>query len=540
MKRKLNIVLALLLLFSLSYIFWESQGAKVLAYSENLYTKIKIFTSILETIQRAYIEERDPEELIENAIKGMTSDLDPHTSYLSAEDFKEWNQNFEGYSGIGVSFDIIRKKITVMSVMESGPASKVGLLQGDKIVEINGEPVIGIKRDEVSKKLMGPVGTPVRIKVERSVWSKPKEFEISRQRIIINSISQVQMLKPGIGYIKIERFTATTSNELEKALNLLESKAMHQLILDLRGNSGGYLNAAIEVADKFIPGGKKIVYTKGRLSSSFQEYYATSEPTHPLIPLIVLIDHGSASASEIVAGAIQDLDRGLIVGKTSFGKGLVQSQYRFHDGSALLITTAKYYTPSGRPIQRNYYDKSKEDYYREAYDDKLRKIENNLKQKSAYKTVSGRIVYGNGGITPDVWIENEENILSENLRKLLFSEQRHFYAFAQDYVKNNPHIKSEMNNFIYRFVVTDKMYNDFIGYVKEIDLTFSDMDFTKDKDNIKFLIKRELAYVLWGPEARFSVNILRDRQLNEAIKYFANANDLLTTAGLLDLTKRNN
>lgn len=540
MKRKLILVLALLLVFSLSYIFWESSGANLLAYSENLYSKIKIFTSILETIQRAYIEEREPEELIENAIKGMISDLDPHTSYLSAEDFKEWNQNFEGYSGIGISFDIIRKKITVMSVIETGPAAKVGLQQGDKIVEIDGVPVIGIKRDDVPKRLMGPAGTSVKIKVRRDGWLKPKEFELVRQRIVIKSVPQAQIIRPGVGYIKIERFAATTSKELEQALNLLESKGMNKLILDLRGNSGGYLNAAIEVADKFIPGGKKIVYTKGRLSSSYQEYYATSEPTHPLIPLIILIDHGSASASEIVAGAIQDLDRGLVVGKTSFGKGLVQSQYRFHDGSALLITTAKYYTPSGRPIQRDYYAKSKEDYYREAYDDDVRNIEYNKKDKPAYKTLSGRIVYGDGGITPDIWIESQENILSENLRQLLFSEQRQFYTFAENYIKTNPYIKSDMKNFIYDFVVTDKMYADFVNYVKKTDFELSKIDFTRDKDDIKFLIKRELAYILWGHQARFKVNLLRDKQLNEAIKYFSKANELLTMAGLLEVTKRNN
>ncbi|MFQ5823115.1 MAG: S41 family peptidase [bacterium] len=541
MKKILNTTLALLLIYLFGYLIWESKGDKLLAYSENLYSKIKIFTSILETIQRVYIEEKEPDELVEDAIKGMISELDPHTSYLSAEDFKEWNQNFEGYSGIGLSFDIIRKKITVMSVIESGPAAKVGIHQGDKIVEIEGQSVIGIKRDEASKKLMGAVGSSVKINVQRDGWTKPKEFVIIRDRIILHSIPQTLMIQPGIGYIKIERFTATTSTELEQALNLLKSKGMNKLILDLRGNSGGYLNAAIEVTDKFIPGGQKIVYTKGRLSSTYQEYYATSEPTYPLIPLIVLIDHGSASASEIVAGAIQDLDRGLLVGKTSFGKGLVQSQYRFHDGSALLITTAKYYTPSGRPIQRDYFAKSKDEYYREAYNDQLRNIENNIKEKPAYQTRSGRLVYGDGGITPDIWIESEENILSENLRKLYFSNHRPFYTFAEDLVKKNPYIKSNMIDFINHFVVTDKMYNDFISAVKKTDLDFHKINFTKDKNNIKFLIKRELAYLLWGREARFRVNILRDTQLQEAMKYFPKANDLLTMAHLIgSINKRKN
>lgn len=539
MKKKHIFAFAFLLVISCVYYFWESKGSHLFAYSENIYTKIKIFTSILETVQRAYLEERSVDELIEDAIKGMLSKLDPHTSYLSAEDFKEWNQNFEGYSGIGIRFEIIRNKITVMSVIDGGPAAKVGILPGDKIIEIEGKSVIGIKRDDASKKLKGPVGSQVRIKVEREGWVEPKEFHIIRKRIILNSIPQALMIQPEIGYIKIEHFTATTSTELDQALNRLESNGMKKLILDLRGNSGGYLNAAVEVADKFIPGGKKIVYTKGRLPSSYQEYYATSEPTHPLFPLIILIDHGSASASEIVAGAIQDLDRGLLVGKTSFGKGLVQSQYRFYDGSALLLTTAKYYTPSGRPIQRDYFNKSKEEYYVEAYDDNLRKTENKFLSKRAFKTLSGRTVYGGVGITPDIWIENKENVMSEVLRQLFFAEQRFFYTFAEDYIKKNPKIKTDMEYFIQNFEVSEKMYYDFINLVKKSNSKLKAKNFSKDQENIKFFIKREIAYVLWGDEARFKVNMIRDKQLQEALKYFPKANDLLAIV-TLDLNNRKN
>ncbi|MFQ5751608.1 MAG: S41 family peptidase [bacterium] len=231
---------------------------------------------------------------------------------------------------------------------------------------------------------------------------------------------------------------------------------------------------------------------------------------------------------------MQDLDRGLVLGKTSFGKGLVQSQYRFHDGSALLITTAKYYTPSGRGIQREYFEKSKDEYYREAYKDELRNIENNKKSKPAFKTLSGRTVYGGGGITPDIWIENDENILSENLRQLFFSEKRYFYSFAEDIFKKSPKIKHNKRFFINNFVVTDKMYQDFIKFVKRSESKFSNIDFTPDKKDIKFLIKRELTYLIWGSDARFKVNLARDKQLKEAVKYFPKANVLLTMAGLLD------
>ncbi len=534
MIKKAAFTLICLLLFSVGYLIWESNPKSLLAYTENLYTKIKLFTSIIETIQRAYIEEKNPDELINYAIKGVVSNLDPHTNYLAADDFKSWNQSFEGYTGIGITFEIIHNKITVISVLEDGPAAKNGIQPGDKIIAVASEPIIGIKKEAFLQKLFGPAGVPVTITVESTRWPGPKAIQLTRERIILESITQTLLIQPGIGYVKIDRFSGKTSRELEEALNNLESKGMKNLILDLRGNSGGYLNAAIEVADKFIPGGNKLLTTKGRLASAYQEYYSTSESTHRLLPLIVLLDHGSASASEIVAGAIQDLDRGLVIGKTSFGKGLVQSQYRFHDGSALLITTAKYYTPSGRAIQRDYFAKTKDEYYREAYNDELRNIENNKIAKPAHKTLSGRTVYGGGGITPDIWIENPENILSENLRQLFFSEKRHFYSFAEDIIRRNLDIKNKLKHFIKVFHVTEQMYQKFIKNVKNGEPKFSKVDFTSDKKDIRFLLKRELAYLIWGNNARFKVNISRDKQLLEAIKYFPKANNLLSMAEILE------
>jgi carboxyl-terminal processing protease len=530
--KKNKIITILLLLVIFGYFFWQSEVKNLFAYSENIYAKIKIFTSILETVQRAYLEERSSDELIEDAINGMLSNLDPHTSYLSAEEFKEWNQNFEGYSGIGIGFDIIRNDITVMSVFENSPALKAGIHPGDKIIEINGESVIGIKRDNASKKLKGAAGSKAILKVKREGRANPLEFHITREKIVYGSITQTLMIDSEIGYIKIERFTSTTPRELEKALNHLESNGMKRLILDLRQNSGGYLNASVEVADKFIPGGKKIVYTKGRLGNSYQEFYATTEPTHPLYPLIVLIDHGSASASEIVAGAIQDLDRGLIIGKTSFGKGLVQSQYRFPDGSALLITTAKYYTPSGRPIQRDYFNKSKEEYYDEAYNDDL-KNHYKASRLTAYKTLSGRVVYSGHGIIPDIQIKTEENVLSESLRQLIFSEERVFFIFAEEYTKKNPRIRTDMNYFVNKFHISEKMYQAFIRLVRRFYQKLMNKNLLAEKDKIKFLIKREMAYILWGKEARFRVNLLRDKELREAIKYFPKAKKLLDKAGVI-------
>lgn len=524
MKKKL--VPFLVIILTLFYYSNDYKVTDLLAKSQSLYSKIKIFTSVLETVQRSYIEKRDSDDLLDDAIKGVLSNLDPHTVYLRPSDFQDWNQTFEGYSGIGITFEVIRNKITVMSVMQFSPAATAGIQPGDKILEINDASVIGLKKEDALKYFLGPTGLTIKIKVASDRWRGPKEFNLTRERIVVESVTQVLMLRPEIGYIKIERFTATTSKELDEALNSLESQGMKKLILDLRGNSGGYLNSAIEVSDKFIPEGNLILKTKGRLASSLQEYYATGHSTRELYPLIVLIDHGSASASEIVAGAIQDLDRGLVAGKTSFGKGLVQSQYRFQDGSALLITTARYYTPSGRPIQRGFFDKTKEEYYREAYNDDSRngKLNSNL----AFKTLTGRTVHGGGGIVPDIWIETEKNRLSQLLRALYFSEKRLFFAFIESFIKKLLRIKKEPERFINDFIVPELVFHKFAVFVKRSDPNFSNYDFEQDKADIKFLLKREMAYMLWGSQARFRVNVERDQQLNEAVNHFEEANALLS------------
>ena len=537
MKTKKIFIILGLLLIPFGYLAQEIKIPILLANSEDFYTKIKIFTSVLETIQRAYIEEKTTDDLLEDALKGVISNLDPHTVYLPANDFRNWNQNFEGYTGIGISFEIINDRITIMSVLRSSPAEEHDIQPGDKILKIDGEYVVGIAKEKALAKLNGAAGLPVNLTISSSRWEKSRDFNLIRERIILESIPNAMMIKPQIGYIKIDRFTSTTSRELEKSLYQLEKKGMSYLILDLRGNSGGYLNSAVEVTDKFIPGGNLIVSTKGRLSSSFQEFYSTSEKTHALYPLIILIDHGSASASEIVAGAIQDLDRGLIVGKTSFGKGLVQSQYRFHDGSALLITTARYYTPSGRPIQRQFYDKSKDEYYREAYDDSLMKSDNFPQPKSEFTTLLGRKVYAEGGITPDIWVENEANILSEPVRRLFYSEKRPFHVYIEDFLKKYPQIKlKDEDSFIDDFTISEHIFRDFTKFVSyyEPDIAIDKLKNDINKKNITFLLKREMAYMIWGKNAQFRVNLLRDHQLNEAIKYLPEAYDLLSMANHLN------
>ncbi len=530
MRFKNIVLLVSILLLSFGYVSQENRIPDALANSQSFYTKIKIFTAILETIQRSYIEQRDADELLEDAIKGITQKLDPHTVYLPPNDFHYWNQNFEGYTGIGIGFEVIGGEPRVMSVMDGSPADEVGILPADKIVKIDGQGTFGLLQDEITNLLNGEAGVPVLLEIRGEGWVNARKVELVRKKILLKSVPNSLMLRPQVGYVHIDRFASSTPTELDDALNQLEKQGMRYLIIDLRGNSGGYLNAAVEVVDRFIAGGKRIVSTKGRLSTSFQDFYSTNEKTRNLYPLIVLIDHGSASASEIVAGAIQDLDRGLIAGKTSFGKGLVQSQYRFHDGSALLITTAKYYTPSGRPIQRNFFDKSKDEYYREAYDDSLWLNEVHANDEPVYKTLLGRPVYAEGGIKPDIWLENKENVFSYEVRELFFSEKRFFYAFAELLAKKEPNIRKSQEDFIRKFVVTDEIYRDFLDFVRREDkaVATSRLSVTRDKRDIKFLLKRTMAYMYWGSGARFRINLTRDYQVLEAIKYLHQANLLLS------------
>ncbi|MFQ5631432.1 MAG: S41 family peptidase, partial [bacterium] len=363
------------LLFSSGFIFiifatmivLKSPFREVIAQENNVQSKLQLFGTLLETLQRNYVEERTTEELLESAINGMLANLDPHTVYLPVDNFKRWNQNFEGYSGIGILFDIIGKYPMITGFVDGSPAAKADLHVGDVILKINNQSTQGLAKDEVIDYISGHSFPKIRLKVFDRTLEKTKTVLLERAHLNLNSIEGAYMISSHTGYIALERFNSTTATELDEALESLLAHGMEFLVLDLRDNGGGYLSAAVEVTDRFLPSGKLMVYTKGRHSRSYQEYYSTRTTKYETLPLIILLNHGTASAAEIVAGALQDWDRALIVGTTSFGKGLVQSQFRFRDGSALLATTARYYTPLGRLIQRDYNNMSKDEYYAGAY-----------------------------------------------------------------------------------------------------------------------------------------------------------------------------
>ena len=508
-------------------------GASTRIYNDarTLYAKLKLFNEIIVKIKNEYVEDIDSQELIDNAIKGVVSNLDPHTTFLNAESFKRWNQNYEGYSGIGVTFDIVENKITVMSVIADGPSEKVGLLAGDRIVAIEGKMAIGMKRDEVPLVLMGPKGTQVVVTIERFGWDENKDFVITRDEVHVASIPFTFMINPSTGYIRILRFSSTTGNELEKALVKLESQGMKQLILDLRYNGGGRLDAAVEVTDKFLPQNRRIVYTKGRVRGSFREFFSTERTTHPINPLLVLINGVSASGSEIVAGAMQDWDRGLILGQTSFGKGLVQRQYPFSDGSALFMTTARYYTPSGRLIQRSYDDKSLEEYYSENNEDHPNDATEIDRSRPSFKTqILGRKVFGGGGITPDVIIQSNQDTVSTVVRNLIYSPHRLFFTFSENYVKNHPELARDADDFIKNFNPSNEVLQQFLKHTRDHETKISIDEFTLNMMDIRYYLKQTIASEIWGDEIEYKVRITRDKQLLKALDHFAEAEKLLARA----------
>jgi len=483
-------------------------------------TAYEIFTEVLQRIREDYVEEISSEALVEHAIEGMLTQLDPHSRYLSTDYFKRFNQNYEGYSGIGIEFDVIDRHITVMAVMKSGPAEKAGIIPGDRITAIEGKNAVGLTRDEAPQHLMGPKGTSVNVTVKRYASPDALQFNLTRSEIHVESVPYAFILKPGLGYIGILRFSSTTGVELEQAIIKLKAEGMRSLILDLRGNGGGYLDAAVDVADCFLPAGRRIVYTQGRGQKSAREFFATGRKYQGEFPVLVMIDRYSASASEIVSGALQDWDRGLIVGETSFGKALVQSQYRFRNGSALMMTTARYYTPAGRLIQRPYEEKTLEQYYAEVLDDSLRQIwltetERPLKKSMLLK----RKIVGGGGIWPDCTLASEPDTLSQLLKCIVRAPGRPIFKFTEAHIKKHPQLKNDFNHFMRHYQPTKTLIAQFLRYLKENGVSGLYMPTLQDQVDIRFFLKQSMADLIWGEEARYKIQLLRDVHLLEALDH---------------------
>lgn len=520
MKRQKFIFLFTVLILAVIGVTSVRLARPVIAYADTVQEQLKRFVEVFNLIKRYYVEEPNDEQVITGAINGMLQNLDPHSVYMPQTQFENAQERFDGFfEGIGIEYIVQNKILTVVAPIVGGPSEALGIRAGDQIIKIDGQSAFGITEDQVRQKLRGAKGTKVTVTIHRSDEPEPFDLTITRDKIPIHSVLAAFMIDEEIGYIYLSIFASNTDEELEKSLRDLESLGMRKLVLDLRGNSGGYLDKAVEVSNKFIPGGNKIVYTRGRIKSANRDYYATAEATHPLYPLIVLIDHGSASASEIVAGAIQDLDRGLVVGERSFGKGLVQSQYLLKDGSALRVTTARYYTPSGRLIQRSY-DNGLADYYAEALsDDDSLSTEAGGKDRPIFTTLAGRKVYGGGGITPDSTIASDK--ITRFTSQLL--NRRTFFEFASNYAYQHRELAKDFRHFKDQFTVDARLMQEFKKFLEKNKIEVSTEAFAKDEVHIKTFIKAEIARHLWDASKYYQIRLLGDLQLQKSLVLFPEA-----------------
>lgn len=495
---------------------------------DDLFGDVKKFNDALDLIQKNYVEEVSVDKLTEAAIKGMLAELDPHSVYINAEQLKRVNEDFQGsFDGIGVEFDIINDTITIVTPISGGPSEALGILAGDKIVKIDGQSAIKMTREDVPKKLRGPKGTKVKVTIFRQGTSNLLEFEITRDKIPLYSVDASFMVNDEVGYIRVTRFSSTTFDELSKALSSLKAQGMKQLVLDLRNNPGGYLDQAVKMCSAFIDKGKKIVYTKSRIAQ-YNENYVSEGGDYSSVPLILLVNDGSASASEIVSGAIQDWDRGLIIGENTFGKGLVQRQYPLSDGSAIRVTTSRYYTPSGRLIQKPYVgaEYKKFSNNEEEGDNLLHQQDKQDTSLPEFKTMGGRTVYGGGGITPDYIIKVDTlTSYSVQLRRLNL-----FLEYTNDYYEaNKDKIKKDYGDYLKfrdNFQVSESMLNDLKSLASTKGVVFNEEQWDKDLDFITTTIKSIIARDIWGNNGSMAVWLVTDRQFQKAMELFPEAEKL--------------
>jgi carboxyl-terminal processing protease len=486
----------------------------------NIYEQSQRFIEVMRAVKEFYVEDLDTGEMVEGAINGMLERLDPHSVFIPKEKVQEINEQFEGeFEGIGVEFVINNKLPTIISPIAGSPSEKVGLRAGDRIVRIEGVSTYGFTEEQVREKLLGRKGAKVTIEILRPGLEEPVTVTITRDKIPVYSVLAAFMLDARTGLIKVGRFARTTNDEFQKALLDLKAKGMKRLIIDLRGNAGGYLEQAVEMVDHFLGDEKRIVYTRGRTPNSSEDYFATAAGDYEQLPLVVLIDHGSASAAEIVAGAIQDWDRGLVVGQTSFGKGLVQQQIPLKDGSALRVTIARYYTPSGRMIQRSY-EYGLETYFAEGLDDRDPNAEaDSASGRPVFLTSGGRKVYGGGGISPDVIVKPE----TISLTAIRLLQQQVFFEYGTTYAAQHRGLASDFQAFRNRFQVDEQMVNDFIGLARRRGIEMNDQHIAQDSGFIKRRIKSELARNLWSTREFYQIEALGDQQVVEARKLFERA-----------------
>ena len=492
----------------------------------------KKFGTLLNMLDRLYVDSIEMDKLVESAIVKMLEELDPHTVYFSEDDLKDANEPLDGsFEGIGVQFNIFKDTIMVVSPIAGGPSERLGIRAGDRIVQVEEEYVagVGVTTKDVIRLLKGPKGTMVQVFIKRDGENSLLEFNIERDKIPIFSVVAAHMVEPTIGYIKISRFAKTTLEELRTALSDLKNLGMKDLILDLQGNGGGMLRTAINMSDEFLSDDKLIVYTEGR-SFPREDTYTSYVGLFETGRLVILMDDGSASASEIVAGAVQDWDRGLIVGRRSFGKGLVQRPIDLGDGSAVRLTVQKYYTPAGRCIQKPY-DEGVDAYRNEKYDrynsGELLSLDSlDLPDSLKYLTrIKKRTVYGGGGILPDVFVPIDTTANSLTFRNLLRKGMMSSYAL--EFVdKNRSRLESEYpteDDFVKQYIVSEKEIKAFQVWAQEKGseedpIEFPEVDWEISGDAITLRLKAFIGRNTYSQSTFYRVIGDLNEALNEAIE----------------------
>ncbi|MFN8886435.1 MAG: S41 family peptidase, partial [Cyclobacteriaceae bacterium] len=468
----------------------------------------------------------------EDAIAHLLSKLDPHSAYISSRDRIAANEDLKGnFEGIGIEFNIFHDTLFVVAALSGGPSEAVGLRSGDKIIKVNDTTIAGVNltNRDVQRHLKGPKGTEVKIEVLRKNKKEPITFTIIRDKIPQFSVDASYMIDPEIGYIKVNRFSQTTHEEVKAAMTKLRKEGMKKLVLDLQGNPGGYMDQAIAVADEFLPAGEKIVFTNGQEKRYNENAVATNAGDFEQGDLIVLVNEGSASASEIVSGALQDNDRALVVGRRSFGKGLVQRPFDLNDGSEVRLTISRYYTPSGRSIQKPYenaddYDRDIAKRYKngEFFTADSIKFNDSLK----YKTVNGRTVYGGGGIMPDYFVPLDTTLSSKYFNELSFANVLREYCFNYAEVNAKNLQAKGFRDYLQNFLVSDVMLNQVVELGKKNNIPPDLKDLNKNKKLFQVYIKAEIARHVWDNSHFYPIFNETNEVLQQAIKLFDRIPDL--------------
>ncbi len=506
-RNKLVLIAIIMLWFALGVWAFTIAGNKPEPEErDTAYEKIRLFNEILYSLNQNYVKDLSIEDLIDAAIDGMMEEVDPHTVYFQTDEYEDFQTNTRGeFEGIGLSVDKKEEYITVVSPIEGTPAYRQGIHAGDRLIEVDGEDIVGISTDDAIKRLRGPKGTPVNLTIERPGFEDPIEFHIIRDVIKIKSVPYAFMLDDGIGYIRIRQFNATASEELRAALDQLEQNDLNGLLIDLRYNPGGLLEEAVNTVNEFIGKDKRVVYTRGRAPGTSKEFFTQIPRQRNGYTVIALINDGTASAAEIFAGTIQDYDRGLVVGETSFGKGSVQQLYPLSEGG-IKITTSRYYINSGRCIHKDLQDKELRG--KEISEEEEKKAEE--KTEETYYTQRGRVVHGGGGITPDVLIEQDS---LSNLERSI-KQANLFFRFAVDYLIDNG------NEVTADFTVSEPMFTKFVKMIDDEKIEYSSEDFERSSRWLRNSLASEIIAQKLGEVEGYRASLKEDIQLQKALELF--------------------